>query len=956
VTQEPLAGVSSPTPDAAYGSDLGGPSRPGRRGRVREWRAVLELLRTAERGRGAVLLVDGRSGLGKTRLLDAAAEAAAHRGFAVARGSADEASELLPLSPLTSALGESVERLRTAGGPGVDPLDLRLWLVERLQDRLEERAARGPMLITLDDLHWADPTTSLAVRSLVPELSSYPLVWMLARTTGGAASGVDRLFDVLQRDGATRIVLGRLDDRAVAELIADVLGARPTTELLDLAAGAGGNPLILVELLRGLRDERALTVADGSARLASPRVPQRLQEIARDGLMRLSPPTRRVLQVAAVLGGAFSVDDLADLLGEAPTRLLRPLEEAQAAGIIEPSGDRFRFPHELLRRSAIRAIEPSVRRALHRQAGEMLLKRGDSAVIAAGHLMQYATPGDVQAVAGLDVAVRELLSSSPQTAADLAVRSLELTVGTDPGRFARTVTAVYALTTAGRLTEAIELARATPTRTAPPAEVARLRYELAYARYLAGQTTEVVTEAEKVLAQDGISDELRGLARNLLFRGLMAAHDHRSAHTRAETFLAGRTDDADPALISAHMLMSYGLLTQGRAADALGHIRDAVRIAGVLPIRSHRAYPRLQLAATLTGVGEIAEAETVLQTAAEEIATVGHPAFATGPTLFRARLRLVEGRYTDAAAEAEAGLATAEEMGAHAFSLVGYAVLMMIALRRGDLQAAAEQVARYIGRDEAGRGAMLLAPWAQWSIALVEEARGDLDAAVGRLRGLLTEEQELRWLLMAETDAAASLTRIALSSGDAGQARAVTDVAESLARDNDGFPSLTASAAHAHGVLHGDPEALARAAAGHAGPWNRASAAEDLGVALRRTDQDAAVEALDRALTGFQRIGAARDAARVRARLRGLGVRRRLSNQIVRPATGWESLTETECSIATLVAQGLTNPQVAGRMYVSPHTVKFHLRQVFAKLHVGSRVELARVAAAHTTADRPAGR
>jgi DNA-binding CsgD family transcriptional regulator len=954
VTQEPPSGDASPKQRAAYGSDLGGSSRRGWRGRIREWRTVTSLLRAAELSRGGVLLVEGQAGLGKTCLLEETAAAAAERGFALARGAADKPSQLMPLASLTSALGESVQNLQAAGDTRVDPLDLRLWLVERLQERLEQRAARGPMLITLDDLHWADPTTVLALRSLIPELSSYPLVWTLARTSDGDGSNVDRLFDVLERDGATRIVLDPLDEQAVAELIADILDARPGTELLTLATGAAGNPFVLVELLRGLRDEGALEVAEGRARLVSRRVPGRMQEIARSGLNRLSPATRQLLQVAAVLGRGFSVDDLAHMLGEPASRLLHPLEEAGTAGVVELSGDTLRFRHELLRRGVIETIGPSVRKALHRQAGEMLLKRGDSAILAAGHLLQYACPGDTQAAAGLDQAVRELLSSSPQTAADLAVRSLELTVPTDPGRFDRTVTAVYALTTSGRLSEAIVLARRALGQAAPPGQAARLRYELGYALYLAGHTTEVVTEAETVLAQEGISDELRGLTQTLLFRGLMAAHEYRSGHERTQAVLAGRENDDDPALIGAHMLVSYVRLAEGRAADALGHVRDAVRIASILPIQAHRAYPRLQLAAMLTGVGQVREAETVLQATAEEIAAVGYTAFAAGPALFRSRLRLVEGRHEDASAEAAAGLAMAEEMGTYAFSLLGFAVLAVIATREGDMVTAAKRAEQYRARMEAGHGVMLLSAWGNWCMALVAEARGNLENAVGLLGAPFADDQELYWLLMSEIGAAASLTRTALAIGDRRRAEAFTQAAEELARDNPGLPSLAASAAHARGIVHDDPESLGRAAGAYVGPWNRASAAEDLGALLRGSDPEAAIRALDEALAGYQRVGATRDAARGRARLRRLGVRRRHWNQAERPTSGWESLTDTERNVATLVAQGLTNPQVAGRMYVSPHTVKFHLRQIFMKLDIGSRVELARTAAEYIGTDRPA--
>jgi DNA-binding CsgD family transcriptional regulator len=913
----------------------------------------MSLLRAAERSHGGVLLIEGQAGLGKTCLLEETAAAAAERGFALAQGAADKPSQLLPLASLTSALGESIQGLRTVGDSRVDPLDLRLWLLERLQERLEERAAQGPMLITLDDLHWADPTTVLALRSLIPELSSYPLVWLLARTTEGEGSTVDRLFEVLERDGATRIVLSPLDDQAVAELIADVLDAQPSTELVTLAAGAGGNPFVLVELLRGLRDEGALDLTGGRARLVSRQVPGRMQEIARSGLDRLSPPTRQLLQVAAVLGRSFSVDDLAHMLGEPVGRLLRPLEEAGSAGIVEPYGETLRFRHELLRCGVIETIGPSVRKALHRQAGEMLLKRGDSAILAAGHLMQYACPGDTQATAGLDQAVCELLSSSPQTAADLAVRALELTVPTDPGRFDRTVTAVYALTICGRLSEAIALARRALGQAAPPPQAARLRCELGYALYLAGHTTEVVTEAEAVLAQEGISDELRGLTQNLLFRGLMAAHEYLHGRDLTKPILAGREDDDDPSLIGAHMLVSYAGLAEGRAAEALRHIRTAERIANAWPIQSHRSYPRLQLSALLTGLGQRGEAETVLQATAEGIGTVGYTAFAATPALFRSRLRLLEGRHEDAKAEAEAGLVIAEEMGTYAFSLVGLAVLAVIATREGDMATAVKQADQYRGRMEAGHGVMLLAAWGNWCVALVAEAQGDLERAAELLHAPFTEDQELYWLLMSETGAAASLARIALDIGHRGRAEVVARTAGELARGNPGFPSLAASAAHAHGIVHDDPESLTRAAETCVGPWNRFSAAEDLAVLLGGSDREAAIRALDQALAGYQRIGAIRDAARCRARLRALGVRRRHWNQAERPTSGWESLTDTERNVATLVAQGLTNPQVATRMYVSPHTVKFHLRQIFVKLDIGSRVELARTAGEFIGTDHP---
>jgi DNA-binding CsgD family transcriptional regulator len=125
----------------------------------------------------------------------------------------------------------------------------------------------------------------------------------------------------------------------------------------------------------------------------------------------------------------------------------------------------------------------------------------------------------------------------------------------------------------------------------------------------------------------------------------------------------------------------------------------------------------------------------------------------------------------------------------------------------------------------------------------------------------------------------------------------------------------------------------------------RASPSEDLGVLhARQADKDQAIHHLTEAIHGYQPTGAAADMARIRRRLRELGVRRRSwTHSAGRPITGWQSLTDTERVASELVAQGLNNKQVAGQMYISVHTVAFHMRQIFRKLDIGSRLELARI-------------
>jgi DNA-binding CsgD family transcriptional regulator len=265
---------------------------------------------------------------------------------------------------------------------------------------------------------------------------------------------------------------------------------------------------------------------------------------------------------------------------------------------------------------------------------------------------------------------------------------------------------------------------------------------------------------------------------------------------------------------------------------------------------------------------------------------------------------------------------------------------------RGDLAAAHKNIEQY---NVKATGNAIPWGWGVWAVVRVAEA----EHGPQRAADLLAADTRMwRWFLLLEPDLAAWWTRVCLATDDPARAGRVVETITSLAAANPGFPVLAGAAAHARGVLHGDAAALTEAMHHLCGSWAGASATEDLGMLLRdEADPQAAIDRLDQALEGYEAVGAARDAARVRARLRGLGARRRHWRQAERPVTGWDSLTETERSVAQLVAQGLTNRQVAARMFISPHTVKFHLSQVFRKLRVASRVELARVAPARPPGD-----
>jgi DNA-binding CsgD family transcriptional regulator len=187
------------------------------------------------------------------------------------------------------------------------------------------------------------------------------------------------------------------------------------------------------------------------------------------------------------------------------------------------------------------------------------------------------------------------------------------------------------------------------------------------------------------------------------------------------------------------------------------------------------------------------------------------------------------------------------------------------------------------------------------------------------------------------------LVRLALAGGDLERAEQVAAAVDEVAAGNPGVPWIAGAALRCRGLATGDPKLLCAAVdAQGARPFELALAAEDAGAAFaRHGDVAAAAPLLRRALAVYERLGAARPAARAEATLRDLGIRRGRRGARRRPRLGWESLTGTERQVADLVAEGLTNPQIGERLFVSRRTVQTHLAHVFAKLDISSRAQLA---------------
>src|SRR3989475_11436355 len=218
----------------------------GRDAELARIRAELERLSD---GTHAVVVVEGAAGMGKSRLLEEVAAIARSLGIRVGSSAADPSETVVELATLLAALFDGTE-------PLLDPGELttvhaqpepRLWLLRDLQQLLEGAALESPLLISIDDSHWADSGTVAALRTLPMRLMGLPIAWVIALRPPREATPLVRALEQLKQEGARSVALGPLDDDAVAQVAADILVAQPDQSILKHLAQADGSPFLLVE-------------------------------------------------------------------------------------------------------------------------------------------------------------------------------------------------------------------------------------------------------------------------------------------------------------------------------------------------------------------------------------------------------------------------------------------------------------------------------------------------------------------------------------------------------------------------------------------------------------------------------------------------------------------------------------------------------------------------------------
>jgi len=493
------------------------------------------------------------------------------------------------------------------------------------------------------------------------------------------------------------------------------------------------------------------------------------------------------------------------------------------------------------------------------------------------------------------------------------------------------------LVAAGCLAAAADMARNALAHPQPVTLAGGLRCRLAQALFLAGRADEAAAAVAPVLIGVGVPDDLRREARALTLMALAIDDPHR-ARREAERVLAGEPSASDPALVAAAAVLAGLAHGCGDLVRGLRLARDAVARLDATTSPLVRVHANLTLAQTLADADGRTEAEDLLAQVIAETEQLGLDPHRAWALAVRADLLLRTGRTALAHAAASSAAQTAERTGAALVAPLASAVLVHVALRKGG---------PVISARRAG-------PLADWFTLLAAATQEGPRPAAALLNGPLDDLVRRPDVHLREPGAAAWLVRLARDVNDATLRKAAVRAARDLATRNPGLRGPAAAALHAGGLADSDAKALARAAREHTDPWAAASAAEDAGlcVAERIGPADGAVAHLQTALRQFAAIEADRDAARVKRHLRMLGAVHRPDLRWAARDNGLDSLTEQERAIAHLTSQAMTNRQIAARVQLSHHTVNYHLRRIYRKLSIRSRVELTR-ALAQARSDAP---
>jgi DNA-binding NarL/FixJ family response regulator len=946
-------------------------------GRSTELDRLAEALGALERGEPRAVQVIGPAGIGKTRLLAELAHRAEDRGHIVLSGTGAELEQDLPFWVFVDALDEYVEGIdprrierlddavraalgqvfpalsssRPASGQAVHE---RYRTHRAVRELLEQLAATKPLVLILDDFHWADPAS---VDLLVALLHRPPAAGVLFAVAARPTQLPTRLATALERAHRDR-TLGRLELAALSRAEArDLVG-----EQVDaLYEESGGNPFYLEQLARA--PQLAQTASGGTVTLAGLRVPPLVAAALTEELEALPDHARVVLDAASVAGDPFELD-LAVVAADVPEpEVLDGLDELVRFDFVRETDmpRRFRFRHPIVRRAVYEATPGGWRIGAHERVAAALAARGAPASARAHHVERSARHGDTAAITALREAGCEAQSQAPATAARWFAAALRL------------------------LPEG-----------APAEERVKLLLPMAQAQAATGQfetSHRTLLEILDVLPAEAVVQRVEVAAWCARLEHLLGLHEQ--AHDRLVQTLESVPEKESPETLTLMIELALDGLNRMDYQAMRGWSERAVALADRMEI------PLLQAAGTaaaargfaFSGTPQPARAARDRAAALVDEMPDAELAKRLDAIVDLAGAELYLHRFEEASRHAQRAVAVGRATGQHQLFPVAFAILGITWRFLGNLRESRDALEGNVESARLSGNAQTMA-WALYGLAQVAIAAGDIERALAAAQEAVDvaddgkpshhvayaalalaeahclvgkPERGLELLLRAaggpdmplvapswRTFFLELLTRIRLALDDQAGAERAAELAAQASEIDLPLPRAWAARAAAAVAIHSGDASRAFelaersvAIADEAGvPFEAALSRTLAGRALARSgDREAAVEQLRAAADALEQVGAVRYRDEAERELRQLGhrIHRRPAATAAADGTGLETLTQRELEIARRIVDRQTNRQIAEDLFLSPKTVETHVRNIFAKLGAGSRVEVARI-------------
>jgi DNA-binding CsgD family transcriptional regulator len=879
--------------------------------------------RTHNHRASGVVVVSGDPGIGKTAVLTEIARQAAHMRIRVARSKCDEIGQAHPGAPILSLLragqdplidADNFEALTELSG---NPL----VLVDRIAGHLQTVAATHPVLMMVDDVHWADPVSRYALRSLIPRLAGYPVVWVLASrsyTDGGSVSAADMVE-------VEHISLGPLPRDAITDIARDRLGHTISDDEQELLDAAGGNPFLATQIVDGLA-RRAESGRDG--------VPAEFHAATRYRLSGLSRPSRDLVDALAVAGRAVGIAELSRVCDiAAGPEYDDAVDAAVASGLVASTGTGLAFVHDLVRQSVYDSIAADVRRRLHARYAQHILASAADPALAAAHAKVAITVGDASNARVMLAAAEALVATSTAGAAELASHAFDMLRPGQPGWIELGERAVAVLSTAQRANDTIAVADRLLATVDDVDTVSRIETHAVKALWHNGRFAEIIDRSRHTLTLTGERTDLV-----VRFRAAQALACTRTVGADAAA------EQADSALAHARTAgdrdaLAFGLQAAGEAAHAqrrhqlaLKHFRELRSVTGI----SYLAEEIMQLQL----LDRYDDAQMLLDGAHQD-SQARAEALAPSVLFAQAKQHYNLGDLRDADQVAASVVELGELIGTKEQVIEATFIRVFIALLRGELTLAARRlrwVSSVIGEADAA-----VHPGFVYCQGWLSAARGDPKHGLAIWSQLLAQPAESNsysawwpcWMPI--------LFEAAMACAAVDLMRIVVAIADEAAARNPDVATLNGMAVNLCGQLTNDLPMVAQSfeILRHSPRLGiRAVAAEHYGLMLLQAgERRLGLEPLDQAWDDYDRMGAVARRAAVQRVMRQAGARRtKWSNN--NSDTAHKQLTEAERRVVDLIADGHTDRSTAKALGISVNTVGTHTRSAYTKLGVQSRVQL----------------